>query len=241
MKMSVLKPTSSIEVCDNQLVLEQVFYRIYQSRIWTLKKMRLEGLRRRDQTRPKGGMLCMSEIFYSEVQGLRALLSNGLRLRQIYEICVPTGDYKEHLLQTIPHGYDQYRLISGAEFNSLEELVTSLQTMRLPYSLLLLDISELLYLDALKDAVTLKTWLKRLYATLRTLIKLGTTCVLFTNYIYHDLLAQGIDRADVIQIHIGPSKVHPYYWEARIIDPQEPTRRCSLFRPFIDDIPYLFH
>lgn len=194
------------------------------------------------KTRPdnqNGGFIAMNEIKISQIKGLTALFSGRVQPKQIYEICVPDGEYKNYLIQRLPREFECYAIINDQHFNALHDLTDCLASLTIPFDLIIMDLSEILYLEFIHDFEHLQRQLQEFYDRLKTLTNLGTTCIVFSNFIYHDQVFQEIWRPEVIQIIITPSEYMPGYWEAQILNPPELRDRKSLFQPFKEDIPFL--
>lgn len=101
--------------------------------------------------------------------------------------------------------------------------------------LLIIDISELLYLDFIKDAERLKANIRTFYERLERLSKKGLTCVVFVNYLYYCQIFRGTVRPDSVQTLIYPSPIS-LFWDA---EAPELNYWRSLFSPWNSDLPYL--
>ena len=184
-----------------------------------------------------GGFVHMS-VNTPKIRGLQDLLENGLKLAQIYEICVPEGEYKDHLIANIPRGFERYITICDREFVNLEVLVSYLGSLPKPIDLVILNVSEILYLDFIKDYGVLQKSMQEFYGHLHRLANLGTTCIVFANYFYYNQIFPDIISSDIIQIQIRESGILEY-WEAIIVNPPELSGRRTLFKPFESDVPFL--
>ena len=193
-----------------------------------------------DKTRHKqnGGFVQMSEIYKSDIQGLNGLFGDRLLPRQIYEICVFHEEYKEYLIKILPRGYERFAVISDRDFNNMQELVAYIEELlNDPYDLLLFDISDLLNSGQAKDYAALRKSVQQFYDRLGALIKLGTTCVVFSGFAFYYQILTDVERPETVQIHIYPSEVD-YFWEAQLVHPPEWYGRKSLFRPFHGEVPF---
>ncbi|MFX1293378.1 MAG: hypothetical protein ACFFD2_00770 [Promethearchaeota archaeon] len=195
----------------------------------------------KDTTRPNkqyGGFLQMSEIIKRDIQNLNSLFGDGLLPKRIYEIYIQDGYFKNYLIHTIPRAYERFAFICDCDFKSMEELVVHLEILGNTYNLLIFDISEILYLDFIKDYDKLRATLQDFYDRLGMLANLGTTSIVFTNIFFYHQIFHDIYMPETIQIHIYPSDV-AHLWEAKFVNPPEWSGIKSLFSPFKDELPFL--
>lgn len=171
---------------------------------------------------------------------LNDLFEKGLMPQQIYEICIPDGEYKKHLIESLPRGYHHTVAICDRFFKDLKQMTAFVEKLSMSPNLLVVDISELCYIGFIKDSTALKQDLQRFYNRIEAMAKLGTTCVIFVNFFYYYLIFQELRRPKIVQIHTFPSDIEPF-WEARITNPPELQGRKSLFNPFSDEIPFVNH
>ena len=188
-----------------------------------------------DETRPdkqnNGGYKEMCLI-------LSDLFDQGRLPKQIYEICVPEGEYKKFLIQNLPRGYDRSAIVTDQYFVNLRSVTDFLQMVPKPLDILLIDISEIVYIESIKDSDNLMAELNYFYERVEALAKLGTTCIIFVNYFYHRQIFEKLVHPETIQINVYPSNVPPF-WEAFIVNPPELHGRKSLFSLYSDEIPFL--
>jgi len=166
-----------------------------------------------------------------------APLESGWKPGQIYEICLFEGAHKDQLIQNLRHTHKRHLYISDQlqEFRDLKSLHKFLNTADSMTELLIIDISELLYLDFIKDAERLKANIRTFYERLERLSKKGLTCVVFVNYLYYCQIFRGTVRPDSVQTLIYPSPIS-LFWDA---EAPELNYWRSLFSPWNSDLPYL--
>jgi len=150
-------------------------------------------------------------------------LETGWKPGQIYEVCMVDGEYKVQYIQQLRGTYARHHYISDRDhaFRTLKDIKSLLDALAAPADLLILDISELLYLDFVKDVEMLRENIKALYSSLERLCKLGINSVVFVNYYYYYYIFHHVVRPPTIQVVIIPSLTLPL-WE------QELTSQASL-------------
>lgn len=126
----------------------------------------------------------------------------------INEICMVDREYKVRFIQRLREVYTHHHYISDIAFRTLKEIQNSVDALAVPIELLILDISEILYLDFIKDAEMLQENIKILYASLGRLCKQGVTCIVFVNYCYY-FIPQRAEGPPLVQVLIVPSQAFP--------------------------------
>ena len=154
-------------------------------------------------------------------------LRTGWKPGQIYEICMLDGEYKTRFIQRLRRTYAHHHIVSDRDpaFRTLREIQDYLDALVAPAELLILDISEILYLDFVKDAETLKGNLKALYASLGRLSKRGIICAMFVNYYYYYYIFHLVARPPAVQVLIFPSETLPFWEDCLAIPAALPTWR----------------
>ena len=193
---------------------------------------RLDRIRHRTY----GGHERMSII---ENEGLRTPLDSGWKPGQIYELCLLEGTLKDQLIQNLrdAHRCHLYISDSQSEFRDLKSIQSYLESIPVVAELLIIDISEILYLDFIKDFEQLKATLTAFYRSLEKLAKAGVRCVVFVNHLYYQQIFRNLVRPDSIQVLIYPSQISPF-WEAKVAAPAELNSWESLFSPSSGEVPY---
>ena len=182
----------------------------------------------------------MKHVFKSDTHAQEGPARAGFLPQQIYEICIPEGDYKNYLIAQLTQGYPRCKILrEDQHFRSLEELIVVLATLRGRYDLLIIDISELSYVESVHDLEIFQKDFAELHTRLGPLTKLGTPCVLFLNYIWYQEIYYTVARPAAITLKVHQSDV-PYFWEAEVINPPELAGRTTLFSPFRHELPIPF-
>jgi hypothetical protein len=189
-----------------------------------------------DQTRQALGVLNDMSVDQLKIEEFSDLLGNGSEPNRVYEICIPESECKDYLISQIPRGYEQSIVVHDREFSNLDDLVEYLGELSRPLDLVVLDVSEVLYLDYIKDYGHLRRMLREFYKALLGLSSHGTACVVFSNFSYYGQIRS--DIPEVIQIRVDPSEIIGY-WRAVIVNPLELRDRTIIFRPFESDVPFL--
>jgi len=171
-----------------------------------------------------------------EIEGLGDLFHDGFQPGQIYEICVADGDYKASIMQRLPRAYERVALIFDRDFHSLQAFICHLEQLSLALDLLVVDIEEILYIQSVKDFDAMQQDLRTFYACMERFSRVGTTCIVFTDYYYYN--EQSI--FDTIRIQMRPCLRHLPYWEAVVLSPQEWQGQSSIFQPESDEVPFLY-
>jgi len=146
-------------------------------------------------------------------------LESGWKPGQIYEICLIDGAFKDRVIQDLRHTSKRQLYISDQrqdcmDLKGMQRYLDCVDSMT---ELLIVDISEILYLDFIKDAEQLKVNIQTFYESLERLSKRGLTCVVFVNYFYYCQIFRGTIRPESVQTLIYPIPIS-LFWEAPELD-----------------------
>ena len=151
-----------------------------------------------------GGNVTMSVM---QNEGAYAPLEIGWEPGQIYEVCTFEREYKEYIIRQLRHTYPAHLYISDCGFQDLESVKRHLNSQNPQTKVIILDISEVLYLDFIKDAEgLLQGVLPTFYESLERLSKTGITCIIFINALCYHQILQNTTRSDLIRICIRPAQ-----------------------------------
>ena len=174
-----------------------------------------------------------------ENEGVDSPWESGWKPGQIYEICLFESVLKDQLIHNLRHAFKDHLFISDQhhEFRNLGSIQAHLDSIAIRTGLLIIDISEILHLDYIKDFEKLRTTIGTFYESLERLAKTGVMCVVFVNYFYYYQIFQNIVRPNVIQVFIHPSEIFPF-WKLRVSMLPELKSWQSLYQPSLEKLPY---
>jgi hypothetical protein len=147
--------------------------------------------------RTYGGTVKMSVI---QNEGAFAPIESGWKPGQIYEFCVIEGEYKQTLIRSLRCAYPRHLFISDQEFQDIESVRRYLDSLSTLSDVLIIDISEVLYLGFIKDSEGLRGAIKAFYECLGRLCKAGVKCIVFVNSLIYPQIYQRITRPDFVRI-----------------------------------------
>lgn len=172
-------------------------------------------------------------------EGAIAPIESGWKPGQIYELCLFEGALKDKLITNLQKMQPNHRYLTDRYFwvHGLATMLDCLETIPSGTKLLLIDISDILYLDFIKDVERLRPTIETFYRSLEKLASQGMTCVVFVNYPFYQQIYQQTVRPEMVQVLIFPSPTPPF-WEAQVTSPSELKCWQSLFRPLQGELPY---
>jgi hypothetical protein len=172
-------------------------------------------------------------------EGEIAPIESGWKPGQIYELCLFEGALKDLLIANLRKTYPDHRYLTDRYFwvRGLGTMLECLETIPSSTKLLLVDISDILYLDFIKDIKRLRPTIETFYRSLEKLASRGVTCVVFVNYPFYKQIFQQTVRPETVRVMIFPSPIPPF-WEAQVTSPPELKCWQSLFRPLQGELPY---
>jgi len=172
-----------------------------------------------------------------ENDGIHAPWESGWEPGHIYEICLFESTFKDQLIRNLRHANKDHLFISDQYygFSNLGTIQTFLESISITARLLIIDISEILYLDFIKDAEKLRTTFESFYSSLEKLTMTGTTCVIFVNYFYYSQIFRNLVRPNSIQVFIYSPPSFPF-WKVETFPGLNSWR--LLARPALEEFPY---